>query len=652
MGTAELLSLQEVAELEGITRYAVQKRIDNGKLKAVKIESSAIGRSRGYEWGVYLKDLSEKAQRKHYAKQKAALKEIDTDEKQREPELHLEDLTEKQRNQIIYWKKVIKDWRKFIGYEHGNQTKKTEEFIRLHNIQQPDKPIKMRTLYNKWEAYTKQGELGLADRRCQSHRKGQTSIPPEAWAVFFQLWADENEPSVPMCYRYTESFLRREMPELLPLPSIESFKRQLKLIPPAVATYYRKGEKARDDLILPYVQRDYESIDSNDWWTSDYHTLDLMVRDDKTNEVYRPHVVVWMDIRSRKFLGWRVRKSSDSDGVILAFKDAVKAYGIPENVYLDNGREYLTHAFGGRGKRKTDKNAEYATSILELLGVVMHNAIPRNAKGKVVERSFREFTERFAKAFITYCGNRPGNRPERHNKVVSNPDNLPLLSEVNELLDTFIKGLHNAERSEAIGLDGKTPNQVYNENLIRKKTAKKEQLNLMLLRSERLQKVGRNGVKLKIGSNDLWFCNEELKVDYFGQAVFVRYDPDDLSEVRIYDQEERLLCTAPLLEAGGYDLGTDSEAVKTVNHIRKKEKQAILQYKEKHCEIIQAPPAAEALKMLAEDNLAADESGVAAAKVLEPVCWSEKVLPTACGNTGVVDFEVMIENARKSREEK
>ena len=109
-----------------------------------------------------------------------------------------------------------------------------------------------------------------------------------------------------------------------------------------------KGEKAKDDLILPYVQRDYGSIDSNEWWTSDYHTLDMMVRDDRTGEVFRPHVVVWLDIRSRKFLAWRVRRSSDSDGVVLAFKDAVKTYGIPSNVYLDNVL-YTTFPFALRG---------------------------------------------------------------------------------------------------------------------------------------------------------------------------------------------------------------------------------------------------------------------------------------------------------------
>lgn len=642
-----LLSISEVAEYEQVQEKAILMKIRRGTLKAVKLDN-ASGAGHGFTYGINLSDLSEKAQRNYHKrlKEQAAAKAPEPEEPK--VETTLEDLTEKQRLQVAKWEKILKDWRSYIGYEHGEMQYRTKEFIRLYNIQNPDDPIKERTLYNKWEAYRTLGSVGLADKRCQSSKKGTTTIPDEAWAVFFQLWADENEPSITMCYRQTEAFLKRELPELLPLPNMESFKRKVKLIPEPVKMYYRKGEKAKDDLILPYVQRDYGSIDSNEWWTSDYHTLDMMVQDDRTGEVFRPHVVVWLDIRSRKFLAWRVRRSSDSDGVVLAFKDAVKAYGIPTNVYLDNGREYLTHAFGGRGKRKTDRNADYAVPILDRMGITMHNAIPRNAKGKVVERTFREFTEQFAKSFLTYCGNRPGNRPERHNEVLKDESHIPLLSEVEELLKTFIEGLHNAQASNAVGLNGKTPNAVYVANLYKQRVATADQINLLLMRSERLQKVQRNGVKVKIGGKELWFYNEELKIHYFGEQVYVRYDPDDLREVRVYDKQERLLCTAQLLEAGGYNLGTDSESVKKVNSLRKKENRAIVEYMVKQKGIMEAPEAKDALRMVAEDNLAADESEKPNPKVLQPISWGEQLAPTASGDIGLLDWDLMIANAKKN----
>ena len=432
---------------------------------------------------------------------------------------------------------------------------------------------------------------------------------------------------------------------------MDAFKRQVRQIPIGVVKYYREGSKALDDDVLSYVQRDYEGIDANEWWVSDYHTLDLMVKDDRTGEVYRPHVVLWMDIRSRRVLSWRMRKESDSDGVILSFRDAVAACGIPENVYLDNGKEYLTHAFGGRGRRKKNVNAQYATSILDLLGVQMHNALPRNGRAKVIERSFGEFSRWFAKSFITYCGNRPAARPERHNDVMKRDSNIPLASEVEELLGKFIAGLHNAQASGAVGLNGKTPNQVYEDTLFKKRTATQDQLNLMLLRSERLQKVSENGVKLKIGGRELWYCNEELKINYSGWQVYVKYDPDDLSSVRVYDEKEALLCAVERLPEGGYDLDKNTEAVKTVNRIRRQHKQSVIAYMDEQRTIAQAPAAHEAMVMVAEDNLAADTSGKAVAKVLEPIQWQEQLLQTATGDVGVINWSVMTKNARRNQDD-
>lgn len=647
-----LLKLTEAAELEGITRYAMQKRAKSGKLEVIKEYTEQIG-SQGFVYYVNLTDLSEKAQRKYYKRQKeqaqAALKELSKEE-QRE-RVSFEELTEKQREQVAFWKEAIRQWRLYLGDEHGKKTERTKEFLKIFNIQNPERQIKERTLYDKWEKYKELGETALADGRAKGNRKGKTTIQPELWSLFFQLWADENQPSILWCYTQMCAVAKRQLPELSAIPSVDAFKRQIKQMPLGVVKYYREGSKALDDDVLPYVQRDYEAIAANEWWVSDYHTLDLMVRDDETNEIYRPHIVVWMDIRSRKILGWRMRKESDSDGVILSFKDAVAGHGIPQNVYLDNGKEYLTHAFGGRGRRKKSANAQYATSILDLLGVTMHNAMPRNGRAKVIERSFGEFSRWFAKSFITYCGNRPANRPERHNEVMRHERNIPLASEIKELLGVFIEGLHNAQSSGAVGLRGKTPNEVYAETLERKRTATQDQLNLMLLRSERLQKVAENGIRLKIGNRDLWYCNEELKINYSGWKVYVKYDPDDLSVVRVYDEKEALLCKVERLPEGGYDLDKNTEAVKTVNRIKRSQRQSVLRYMDEQRAIMQAPLAHEAMAMVAEDNLEMGNSVKDSAKILEPIQWQEQILPTASGDIGVIDWEKMNRNARRNKGE-
>lgn len=67
----------------------------------------------------------------------------------------------------------------------------------------------------------------------------------------------------------------------------------------------------------------------------------------------------------------------------------------------------------------------------------------------------------------------------------------------------------------------------------------------MMMRSSRLQTVGRNGVYVTISGERIFYFNDELLL-LAGKKVFVRYDPEDLREVRVYDEEERFLQIAPL----------------------------------------------------------------------------------------------------------
>lgn len=647
-----LLTLNEVAELEGKSWSAVNKSIQRNKLVAVKIPTTA---KCGFEYRVYLDDLSEKAKRRYYARLRLTDESLSLEDKKDDKYVgSIEELSDKQRQDIAYWKKVLDDWRTYIADYPGQATEMTKEFIKLHNIHNPKKTIKERTLYNKWKEYREYGEVALADHRANRKDKGTTSINEIAWSVFLQWWLDENEPSVSYVYRLVCSWAELKMEELLPLPSEDTFRRQIKKVPVPVVKYFRNGMKQFEDECLPFLVRQYDFIDSNDIWSADYHTLDMMVRDDVTGKVFRPHLITWIDIRSRKVLGLRLCESSNSDGVILAFRDAVMKYGIPKQVYLDNGNEFLVHDFGGRGKRKTDKNADYGSTILERMNVEMINAKVKNAKAKVIERSFRKVSEQFSKLYITYCGNRPENRPERHNKVLKNVDNIPLLSEISRDLRIYIEGEYNLRDSKAEGLEGKSPNVCYAANLVVKRTASEEQLNLMLARSARLQKVNRIGVFVRIGEKKVHFYSEELIQGYFEDQVYVRYDSEDLSSVRVYDKEERFIAVAHRLEIGGYNQANDKESIKKINSRIKKIKNSVKDYMEDTTGIYDAPEIRDIMIEAANKNIENDRTSYDA-QIIEPLDFGKKEIQydKAVGDAGIIDFEKMISNAakRNKREE-
>ena len=556
------LTLHEVAELEGKSYASIRQNALRGYIKAYKHET---GTRKGFEYRVHIEDLSAAAKIRYYANRTEPLRPEEVEKEERSI-VSLEQLSKQQRESAYLWESILKSWQDYV-MQRGSVVSSTREFIDKVN-KDNDMNISERTLYRKLKLYRNEGIAALADMR-KSRKKEGAKIDDEIWSIFESWWLDESRRSVGYCYKIINAYAKMHAPEALPLPSISTFRRKTNEIPEAVKIYFREGKRAYENKVLPYIQRMYDFM-SNDFWSSDYHTLDIMVRDDVTGKVFRPHVVTWIDVRSRKVLALRLCESSSSDGVVLAFRDAVMRFGIPKNVYLDNGREFLVHDFGGRNKRKTSVTADYGTNILDRLGVNMINAQVKNSKAKVIERSYRAVSEQFSKLYITFCGNAPGNRPERHNEVLKDEDNIPLLSKVKNDLLSYIEGFYNEEPSNAEGLFGKSPNECYEKNLISKRTASKEQLNIHLLRASDKQTYQRNGVYLTFSDVKIQFYNPDLVNDLFKKKVYVHYDPENLDEVRLYNEDEIFVGVAYRKDKGGYDMQRDLEAVKKNNAVHKK----------------------------------------------------------------------------------
>ncbi|HBB28561.1 MAG TPA: integrase [Clostridiales bacterium] len=640
-----LLNLQDVAELEDKSWEAINKSVRRGKINAIKIETNARC---GFEYRVNLDELSDKAKAKYFARLKGneqlAIPDIIDDNEV----YNLEDLTAEQRDQAFYWEGVLKEYKSYIRDCFKNKTEKTEEFVNVFNAKNKTN-LTVRTLYDKQKMYKKYGAAALADGRKAREKRGH-KIDERVWSIFLQWWLDENQRSVSYVYTVLSRYVSdHEELSMLKLPSEPTFRRAVEELPKPVIKFFREGNKAFEDDCLPYIIRTYENIYSNDFWSSDYHTLDMMVRDDITGEVYRPHIVGWIDIRSRKILSMRLRKESDSDGVVLSFRDAALKYGLPSKVYLDNGREFLTYAFGGRGKRKDGSASNYGTNILDRIGVEMVNAIVKNAKAKVVERIFKQVTSEFAKLFITYCGNRPGNRPERHNKVLKNVDNIPYASEIKEELLAYVEGWYNLKSSKAEGLKGKCPNECYSSLLVNKRKITDDQANILLTRNERKQSVDRNGVYVKVGTEKVWFYDAEFVALYQGQKVYARFDPDELTSIRVYDEHEKFLTVLDRAAEGGYEGVADTEAMKKVNSDKKKVKTIVKNFIENKEKIMEAPEMRDVVINIARQNIENDNSTYDA-DILEGMFINENIDYKKAVGDVEVNFSKMIENAKKQKE--
>ncbi len=251
-------------------------------------------------------------------------------------------------------------------------------------------------------------------------------------------------------------------------------------------------------------------------------------------------------------VGWYVTDAPSSDATIQALRRGIMAYGIPKRIYSDNGREFLTHDIGGRGFRRSAKtDGHEPPTILQRLGIEFRTAMVKNARAKIVERAFVDVKNCFSKLFDGYTGGTIAERPERLKKTGKHAENFVVIDEFREYVDIFIQGWFNKQPHSGTGMNGRTRDEVFAACLYEQRVATADELNLMLLRTSRMQTVNR-GVKIKMYDTEIRFYSDELIMGHDREKVYVRYNPDELSEVRVYDENDRFLCTAQQAPVSSY----------------------------------------------------------------------------------------------------
>lgn len=564
-----LLTVKEVAELKGCSKQYILNLIAGNRIQY----EIKMNKSNRQQYLIPLTELSPVLQRKWYKKQGLP---VPSDLSKaaaplREPK-PLESYTEDQRRQIGWWIGVLDEWQSFRAEHNPLSDADTAFLAKLYDRERLK--ISAGTLYRKWAAYKLDDLDGLIDKRGQ-WRKGETNIHPDVWRIFLSYYLDQARFSVPKCIRHTGEYLRHKGNEALAdtIPPRDSFYRQIgKDIPAAVKAYQRKGSKAVHDRYAPYISRMYDGMMSNDYWVGDNHTFDFI----SLGEDGRPHrlyLTAFLDARSLAFVGWKITYTPCGDATLAALKHGILRNGLPTYLYVDNGSEFLVHDIGGRGHRKKKKDVEEIEppTVLRRLGITMINAIPGNPEAKVIERVFRDVKDELSRSVKGFCGGTPDERPERLAAMVKALD-LPTDQELIEQINTFIEGYFNhLPYNGAVKKDhGKPRIQVYNENIMELRRPKSEEdLHLLMMRSSRPVKVGRKGVRFGIAGYNINYWTEEFCLGWQDKRVYYRYDPDDLSSVRVYSYPEDVyITTLPADDVLAYN-ATSDEIKKGMRRISK-----------------------------------------------------------------------------------
>lgn len=562
---AQMLTAKQVAEIKGCSYQYIKRLLKDGKLQAVE----TVNEKNRKTYLVPLDALDEDLQYKWYQMMKENPPEDITKLSESEQEnAAVDTFSEEERKEIDFWIDLVSRWqeyRKMPGVT--SMADVDQKFVTFCSLEYPERRISIDTLYRKWKAVKENDLKGLVDQRGK-WRKGKSSIDETVWQAFLYYYLDEAQHPIQKCLEYTKMWAQELRPDLYAdIPSYSAFYRKLASVPEGVKVLGREGHKAYNDRCVPYIRRIYDDMASNEWWIADNHTFDVMVKD-KDGKLHRPYLTAFLDARSGIFTGFYVTYNPSSEATLIALRRGILEYGIPDNIYVDNGREFLTFDIGGLGHRKKKPKDGMELfeppGVFKRLGINMTNAIVRNAKAKIIERRFRDVKDSLSRLFNTYTGGNVVEKPERL-KTVLKKDAIYTDGEFNEYVEAVIKYYFNMmPYNGAVEADkGKAKQDIFNEYLYKKRTASEEDLNLMLMRSGRPQKVGRRGVHLDIAGGRIDYWNDEFVHLMFGKQVYFRYDPDNLSQIRIYDLEDRYLMSVPADNQAVLSYGASKEEVKT-----------------------------------------------------------------------------------------
>ena len=354
-------------------------------------------------------------------------------------------------------------------------------------------------------------------------------VHPDALVWLVDDYCRAERPTAEMCFERLRRIAKEQRPEWLPLPSDRRLLERLRDIDRDLVTFTREGPEAAERL-GPLVKRSVEHMDVMDEWNADGHRFDVHVML-PSGKVGRVVLLTWQDIASRMIVSWRIGESETADLACLSMADAVRAWGLPGAVRLDNGRAFASRSLSGGAvnRHRWNDPARDWNGMLAQLGVAVHFVKPYSGKSKPIERAFADLRNRVTaddRCKGACTGNDPLNKPHNYGSAAVP---FEVFKEVvREAIDD-----HNQKTGRTGGIcNGRsfaqTHLELYGQAKVRMAT--EAQLRLLLLDSRPL-KVSKDG-RVKLFGNEYWAPELSRLI---GEQVVARFDPDAMqSGVHIY----------------------------------------------------------------------------------------------------------------------
>lgn len=454
----------------------------------------------------------------------------------------------KQKKKCDKWTIIL---RHFSAYNGSNNLRThVEQWNREHN---KSMQTSLQRLYAIRREYRKNGGdrsfLLLGEKYTP-----ESSVKDEWWEDFKEVYLTQQRRSVEWCQLYAlgrardRARERGENVEECSFPSQQSFRRRLnREVKKEERDLRRNGpKKGHYDRNSSYVQRDYSSVQAGSCWVGDTRTFDVLVKVPGFDKPKRPYITAFIDMRTSKYLGWHVHHTPPcTENTLRALKSGIAKHGIPEVLYVDNGREYSNKNVSGesrhsrlsRKNREVDYSSDNPTmwrSMANIFNIDMQFATPYNARAKIIEGDFAMIKENFDKNFKAYFGGNSVERPEQV-KTLKDKDYVSF-DEFKNYVSRHLEHIHPYLKTNSIKHEYSTKQEawdiLYSQRSEPLKAASQASLDRLVTLTVDCC-INRNGANIRELGVTWW---SEFMCGRMGDWIVVRYDPDDLNKAWGYEK--------------------------------------------------------------------------------------------------------------------
>lgn len=371
--------------------------------------------------------------------------------------------------------------------------------------------IGLRTL-ERWHArYRADGYAGLETG--QRSDAGTHHLPTELVRLIEGLALSKPRPAIATLHRKVTGICGTRG---WPVPSYGVIRSIVAALDPGMVTLALEGAASYRDKHKLVLRRQADR--PNAMWQSDHTLLDILVVGTDGKHA-RPWLTTILDDCSRAICGYTVFLGAPSAmNTALALRQAIwhksdpawPMCGLPDVLYVDHGSDFISH--------------HLTRTAVDLHIRLIHSTVARpQGRGKI---------ERFFGTVNTeLLADLPGYITEGH------PAPTPKLSlaELDSAVEEFVATYNDRIHSEI----GTSPRIAWiAEGWLPRMPANLEDLDGLLLTVAQSRVVRRDGIRFQ----GLRYVSPTL-AGYVGRSVVIRYDPRDITEIRVFDHDE-FLCKA------------------------------------------------------------------------------------------------------------